>query len=272
LSAFFLPMSDASRFCLLHEPHAGIPRRGAVLFVHAMAEEMNKSRHMAALQSRAFADAGWTTLQLDLYGCGDSAGDFSDASWDTWLDDIAAAYAWLERETGKRPMIWGIRTGCLLGAQAAARLGAIPGLLCWQPVASGKQYLQQFLRLKAASELVAQPGQRVTGTKELREALDRGETVEIAGYALSPALASGLERAELDVAAPGTRIAWFEVRGSTRSDPSPAAQARVRALEARGHEVAARVVQGPSFWDIVDAGDCPALIAVTLAQAQAWHP
>jgi alpha/beta superfamily hydrolase len=43
-----------------------------------LAEELNKSRHVAAAQARAFAAAGYSVLQIDLYGCGDSSGDFGE--------------------------------------------------------------------------------------------------------------------------------------------------------------------------------------------------
>ena len=56
------------RFALHHRP-AG-PPRGLVVYVHPFAEEMNKSRRMAALQSRALAEAGFAVLQLDLMEIG----------------------------------------------------------------------------------------------------------------------------------------------------------------------------------------------------------
>jgi len=78
---FFLPASRGERFCIFH-PAAGA-LRGAVLYLHPFAEEMNKSRRMAALQSRMLAARGIAVLQIDLFGCGDSSGDFGDASWAT---------------------------------------------------------------------------------------------------------------------------------------------------------------------------------------------
>ena len=87
---FFLRFTAGRRFCLLHAPE----RRaiGAVLYVHPLAEEMNKSRRMAALQARALAASGWFVLQVDLFGCGDSDGDFGDADWQRWLADVDEAF------------------------------------------------------------------------------------------------------------------------------------------------------------------------------------
>ena len=38
--------------------------RGAVVYVHPFAEELNKSRRMAALQARAMAAAGYAVVSL----------------------------------------------------------------------------------------------------------------------------------------------------------------------------------------------------------------
>ncbi len=87
--------------------------RGAVVYVHPFAEEMNKSRRMAALQSRALAAAGFAVLQIDLLGCGDSSGDFGDASWDEWIDDVLLAVRWLRGQHAMRRCGCG---GCAPGA------------------------------------------------------------------------------------------------------------------------------------------------------------
>ena len=49
------------------------------MYAHPFCEEMNKARRMAALQSRRLAALGYSVLQIDLFGCGDSSGDFADA-------------------------------------------------------------------------------------------------------------------------------------------------------------------------------------------------
>ena len=94
--AFFLPADPGQRFCLLHPAQGGI-ERGLVVYAHPFAEEMNKSRRMAAQQARALSAAGFTVLQIDLLGCGDSSGDFGDATWQGWVDDVVAACRWLRR-------------------------------------------------------------------------------------------------------------------------------------------------------------------------------
>ncbi len=49
----------------------------------------------------------------------------------------------------------------------------------WQPVANGKTFLTQFLRLRVAGEMMAG---RAIGTEAMRSQLQNGETLEIGGY------------------------------------------------------------------------------------------
>jgi exosortase A-associated hydrolase 2 len=232
---------------------------------------MNKSRRMAALQARALAAAGWTVLQLDLFGCGDSEGEFGDADWPGWVSDVLEASAWLHTKSGCVPSLWGMRTGCLLAAQAAREQEPAPDLLLWQPVISGRQYLQQFLRLKLASQLLAGKTWDRTGTEELRQRLRAGETVEIAGYAISPGLASGLHAAELSPPSAPTRVAWLEVAATAGAELTPAASSRVQTWQSAGNRVDARTVEAPAFWQTLEIAESPALIEATLAAVEGWQ-
>ncbi len=100
-------------FEVLHPP-GGTPCRGTVLYVQPFAEEMNKSRRMAALQARQLAGQGFAVLMPDPYGCGDSGDDFSNARGDIWRQGLVQGIHWL-RQTYPGPLaLWGLRTGCLL--------------------------------------------------------------------------------------------------------------------------------------------------------------
>ncbi len=269
--AFFMPGEAGQRYCVLHSPSAGQPWRGLILHLPAFAEEMNKSRRLVALQARALAQAGYAVLVLDPLGCGDSSGDHGDASWEAWLADARRAADWLRAEAGPHagatsqlsplPLwLWGLRSGCLLACALAAEVQA--GLLLWQPVASGKQFFQQFLRLKMAGELLGGDAKGVIDG--LRQALARDESIEVAGYAVAPALARGLEAAELVNPAPGSRALWLEVSGQAEPRLSPVAQTRIERWRSAGVAVEARVVAGQSFWQTAEITDCPALVESTL--------
>jgi uncharacterized protein len=272
---FFLPQTDAGdplgqRLCIYHDPREAKPH-AALVFVHAWAEEMNKARRMVAMQARALADAGYAVLLLDLHGCGDSSGDFADASWATWLADVASAVAWMQQQCSGVPLcLWGLRAGALLATQAASQLGLHCDFLFWQPPTQGKPLLQQFMRLKAAADLHNNDAKAVM--TQLRAELDAGRPIDVAGYTIAASLARGLEQASLVMPTRPSRVLWLET--STREDAAllPASQTTVQAWSAAGHQVTPQVVQGPAFWQTQEIEDAPALLAATLRGLQAWGP
>ena len=267
--AFFLPVATGQRLCL-HYPPAGTTAKGALLYLHPFAEEMNKARRVAALQARMLAEHGYAVLQIDLHGCGDSSGDFGDATWQGWLQDVLDAHAWLRQHYRAPLWLWGLRAGCLLAAQAAARIDEPANFLFWQPIASGKQFLQQFLRLKVASELMAGDNKGVMDA--LKRQLAGGQSVEIAGYCLSPTLADGLEQAELlPPPKPGRQI-WLEL--STRPDATlmPVSAKRLEQWRGAGYAISSQVVPGPAFWQTTEIEDAPALLAGTIAALEGGSP
>ena len=241
-----------------------------MLFVPPFAEEMNKSRRMAALQARALAANGWNVLQMDLFGCGDSDGEFAEADWQQWLTDIAEATEWLRDQTGHVPLLWGLRTGCLLACGAAHDMNPAPNLLFWQPSISGRQALQQFLRLRVTGQLFGDSSSNKVGTRDLREQLLRGEAVEVAGYKLSPGVALGLEAAELTPLFAPVQVAWLEIAPVVPAELSPAVRGRVEAWNAAGHRVAVRTVAGASFWQTQEIAECPDLLEATLDAVGDW--
>lgn len=267
MQTFFLAGRDGQRFCLFH-PASGTRARGAVLYIHPFAEEMNKARRMAALQSRALAAAGYDVLQIDLLGCGDSSGDFADASWPVWREDVLQGCRCLRERSAAPLILWGLRAGCLLVVEAAAELPEMADFIFWQPVVSGKQHWQQFMRLKMAGELAS--GQAKAVGDQLRKQLAGGQSVEIAGYGISPELAAGLEHAELVPPVGRTaRVVWVETSLRDEATLAPVAQKRIDQWRAAGFAVDARIVRGPGFWQTTEIEEAPELVAATLAALEA---
>ncbi len=271
LQAFYLPAPVGKRFCLFHPPQ-GQQFRGRVLYAHPFAEEMNKSRRMAALQSRALAAAGFAVLQVDLFGCGDSSGTFGTATWDGWVDDLVVAHHWLQTHAEGPSWFWGLRAGCLLVVQAAAQIDESSHFLFWQPVSTGKPLVQQFLRLKAANELLG--GEAKGVVTQLRQRLDSGASVEVAGYGLTSALVHGLEAATLappKLKHPPGRVEWIEVSSQPDATLSPASTASVERWRTARCDVQAHVVLGPAFWQAAEIEEAPLLLEASVA-ALCRHP
>jgi len=258
--AFFLPAGGGERFCVFYA--ASGTSLGSILYVQPFAEEMNKSRRMAALQARALAARGYNVLQIDLFGCGDSSGDFGEARWALWKDDVRMAHAWL-RENAEGPVhLWGLRLGALLAADCAReREGSFASLLLWQPVISGAQFMTQFLRLRLSSEMLSGAAAR-SSTEQLRAELAAGRALQIAGYKLAPELALAIERLDLAALVPkNVPTRWFEVNAEGKS--SPALERAARAWSATGAEVDLHAMRGAPFWSSIEIAECPDLIAAT---------
>lgn len=259
---FFLPAAGGEqRLCLFHAPAPAFQDRprSRVLYLHPFAEEMNKSRRMAALACRALAEAGHAVLQIDLRGCGDSSADFGDASWADWQADVRLGLAWLDARVPDAPLwLWGLRAGCLL---AAADWGQPVNYLFWQPMANGKLALQQFLRLKLAAEMASGASKGLM--EAMKAELATGRPVDIAGYRLGSALASGLESAKLSPSGAAGRVEWLEV--STREDAvlTPVSEQAIKAWQDAGWAVRSQIVQGAGFWATSEIELAPALITAT---------
>jgi exosortase A-associated hydrolase 2 len=238
----------------------------AVLFVPPFGEEMNKSRRMVARLARSLANAGMTVLIPDLYGTGDSEGDFGEASWGIWCDDLAACAGFL---TGGRPeglVVWAMRTGALLAA-AMLDSGRIQAsrLLLWQPILNGDSFVNQLLRLRLAASL-QEEGRRSTAA-ELRDRLMNEGALQVAGYCLSKELLLPLGRARLEemVSRPPGGVLWLELGGILGRGLGPSSQRLIEHWRSQGMAVRADVVEGPPFWATQEIAEVPALLERTLS-------
>ncbi|MDB5991348.1 MAG: hydrolase 2, exosortase system-associated [Herbaspirillum sp.] len=265
---FFLQAVSGKRFCIYHAPHPKIACRGAFVYVHPFADEMNRSRRMAALQARAFAELGYGVLSIDLFGCGDSSGETGDASWDAWKSDLELAVRWLGDRLPVPVGLWGLRLGALLALDFIyGNPGRIGSLIAWNPIVSGKSFMTQFLRLRLGSDIVGD-GKTASGkgTNALRDALNSGQTLEIAGYDISPAL--GLPIDALDAATLPPRmipVHWFEIVRAADST-LPATQADVAEQWRReGVQLHLHTIPGLPFWATPELSTSPELLSMTCA-------
>ncbi|RSZ59330.1 hydrolase 2, exosortase A system-associated [Massilia atriviolacea] len=276
---FFLRTDLGQRFCLFHPP-AGARCRGAVLYVHPFGDEMNKARRMAALQARALAAQGVGVLQLDLYGSGDSSGEFAEARWEIWKDDLAAGCAWLSaRLDGAPPSLWGLRLGALLALDYAhAARHPLASLVLWQPVQNGATFLTQFLRLLTANAMLAEGADGAVGAlgalgkasgksaSALRAALLGGEMLEVAGYEIAPALAAAIDGVDAARLAPlGYPVHWLETSSAAERALTPAVTRLADAWRAAGVALHLQQVSSAPFWSTQEIAESPALLAATSA-------
>lgn len=262
----YLSGPSGALFVTVYLPTGGQTSDSWILHLPAFAEEMNKSRHVITAQARELARKGYAVIVPDLFGTGESAGDFGEASWECWKQDIHFLISWAKRQGATQVTLWGMRLGALLAVEIAKESpGKCDRLLLWQPVISGQQAMTQFLRLRMAAGLMGGGGESVSS---LRERLAAGETLEVAGYRLSPSLYSQASACTIDETAlterTGFPIDWLEVTQSEKG-LSPIARRVTDAWSESSLAVAVQTVPGEPFWTTQELADAPDLIEKTTA-------
>ena len=245
----FTTVNGRQLFCLRRRGLGSVPTT-RVLVVPPFAEELNKCRRLLALCTQRLAAAGAEVWWPDLFGTGDSAGEFADASWSQWVDEICAIDAALATEAaGTAPVYLALRSGALLLDAASARLADFKRahVLLWQPVLDGGRYLQQFLRVRV---MASRLGGREESLSSLMTRLAAGELLEVGGYGLRAQLTDGLAAAQVTPTVCGaaravTVMEFKNTAGATLSTPFVQFGAACQAL---GCAVDVRLVECEQFW------------------------
>ncbi|MET0081751.1 MAG: hydrolase 1, exosortase A system-associated [Sedimenticola sp.] len=259
----FLPGPSGAIFVSLYPAQCSSLDNKWVLHLPAFAEEMNKSRKMVSSQARELSQRGVTVVIPDLYGTGDSAGDYRDANWQAWRDDLGYLIQWIQSQGAESITFWGLRLGCLLALDAVNEFkGQVKELMFWQPVQGGKQYMTQFLRLRMAAGMFK--GEQET-VGELREKSKGGETLEVAGYDISPRMLDHTEQLSLqDLVIPqDIKVTLFEVVSNKGKALSPVMRKAVESWAETGIEVDASTVSGDPFWTTQEISMAPELLRRT---------
>lgn len=265
LSGHYVGTPGQRLFVLLREPRGGAAR-ASVLLVPPFGEEMNKSRRMMAETAQRLAGAGRAVVMPDLFGTGDSEGEFRDATVERWVDDLGVAARFAATRGTPVSAVLAVRLGCAL-AVAAQRCGALPSVgttVWWQPVLDGGRYLKQCLRLRVAAG--GMRGEATETVEGLRERSGAGETIAVAGYEFSPALVRGLEALSVDGwAAQAGTLHWFEfVRGADVAPPLPVTRFMERARSA-GVGVNLETIAAEPFWVSTETVRLPDVADTTAA-------
>jgi len=263
---FFLKTEFGDCFCLYYSSNPDKECLGGFIYVHPFGDEMNKSRRMAALQARVFAAMGFGVLQIDLFGCGDSHGEFENARWDTWKHNLEAARDWLENRIAGPISLWGLRLGALLALDfARGSKKKIEKIILWQPVINGELFLTQFLRLRVANEMLGSANEKTAGTKALRSSLAAGERLEVAGYMLVHELTEAIESLRADkLIVPEVPVYWFEIVSEPGRAMPPAGVKVVREWEKeKNSNLSVLFVTCSPFWATQEISECPELVSAT---------
>jgi exosortase A-associated hydrolase 1/exosortase A-associated hydrolase 2 len=258
-----LPGPRGDLFAVIHSPNIAVPTRGWILHVPAFAEEMNKARPMVRDAATDLALQGYFVVILDLYGTGDSAGNFEDADWQCWKDDVECSVKWMLDQGAEQVILWGLRLGCLLAADVVSD-GNVPvqELLFWQPVVDGKLFVGQFLRLRTAASMLR--GEKET-LSSLHELLNTDGYLDVAGYRLSVTLIRQLE----SVVLAGihfdslSQLHWLELVAEAGNPPTALVSSLIEKIESTDVTVRYDGGAGDRFWSTSEIAFAPNLLSST---------
>lgn len=208
---------------------------------------------------------GVAVVLPDHFGTGDSAGDFSDATWQAWLDDVARTAQWSAQQGLPLTGVLAIRVGCALAVEATTVGGlvSVDRSVLWQPIFDGGRLVTQFLRLRLAANLTEDRKETIA---ELRRRLASGETLEVAGYRLSGRLAADLMALGPPARLPGGlgEIGWFEVVREAATRLPVSSQALIERSRALGGDVRELAIVGEPFWTSTEITVVPEVVSATV--------
>jgi len=266
IKAEFRQFSAARLFCLkTSKKHS--KASSVVLIVPPFAEEMNKSRKMMSLLLAKIASDDTCGYLFDLYGTGDSEGDFSQATWDMWRLNLIDMLDYIGAQEGVEQIsIVAIRTGALLVNSVLAEEHAVSSKISsvhyWNPVFNASLFIAQFLRLKLAANMMRSNGPKV-GVKDLRQQLqDEGE-LEVAGYTLNQDLIEGMEAAAFALHPSMARLDLHFYELSALKQITPGLMKKISELGGEADLRFTHVVDGAQFWSTQEVSICEPLLSLT---------
>lgn len=264
---FYLNSPHGKLFAIYHPPQVDYVPRECFLYIQPFGEEMNRCRQMVALQAREFSKLGYGCLLLDLYGTGDSDGEYQDGNWDIYLADLHTGLQWLAAEGYDSVRLWAIRHGALLALDLARTLTTPCKLLFWQPVLNGKTAVTQILRIALAGSL---SDENKISMGELRKLIQENATIELSGYETAGSLLATFETKHVSDFnnTPNLEIQWFEVLASTEQNRTKESIQVEQLWKNACTPIHYETVIGPAFWQVWERVVADNLITKTNAWAQ----
>jgi pimeloyl-ACP methyl ester carboxylesterase len=187
---FYFNSSDRQLFGCYHAPLSGSSQSCGVVLCYPMGEEYIRFHRAYRLLSDRLARAGFPVLRFDLYGCGDSSGESKQGQIGYWCTDVAAAVGEIRRwgDVTKVCLV-GLRLGGSLSMLVGAERGDIDGMVLWDAVVSGRDYVEELI---ASHQMMLQHAH----VEPKRDSTDKEDT-EILGFPLTVSMRSDLEELDL---------------------------------------------------------------------------
>ena len=218
---------------------------------------------MVSAQAKSMAGLGYPVVLFDLFGTGDSGGQFEEATWETWINDLRFVCEWSQDHFNSNELtFWGLRAGCLLAKDFLQHeANAVSRVLFWQPIISGERVIAQLRRLDQLSSHEKQSDLLQPGSSK------SGIYAEIAGYKLNADLIQQMSLVALeDWHIPcGVELDWLEISALEGHTLGAASERLLNTLqESSPNVIRTVVVMGQPFWFTQEVAMVPALLEETL--------
>jgi exosortase A-associated hydrolase 2 len=264
--AEFKHFESGRLFCLRISQENSLPSK-VLLIVPPFAEEMNKSRKMMSLLLDEIAAENTAGYLFDLFGTGDSAGDFREATWGIWRANLVSMIDFIASQNGVEQIsIVAIRTGALLVnsvlAEESAIADKIQSIHYWNPVFNASIFIGQFLRLKLAANMMRSNGPKV-GAKELRQELLEKGRLEVAGYTLNHALVEGMEATTITLHPSLSHVPLHFYELSSLGQITPGLKKKINEVRESAELSFTHAIKGAQFWGTQEISLCDPLLALT---------
>lgn len=171
MTPYFFGSPEEPLFGVYSPPRASVARDAAVLLCAPIGIWYQRSHYAIRLVALQLAEAGFHVLRFDYHGIGDSGGSVGAGEFDRWLDDVALAANELFETSGARDLtIVGLHMGAALAIEALANRDIkAKGLVLWDPVVSGREFLSTLERIQevlaSRRQLPLKPTDELLGTR-----------------------------------------------------------------------------------------------------------
>jgi alpha/beta superfamily hydrolase len=190
IEPFYFGTSTKPLFGCYHAPQGGPFRDCGVVLCYPMGQEYIRSHRAYRQLAIRLSSAGFPVLRFDFYGCGDSSGDCEEGEMRQWLADISTAIGEIKgRCSVVKICLVGLRFGGTLAMLVGAERGDIAGLVLWEPVVSGRAYMEELTALHQQQLRPYIAGQSCHSNVNRQ--------VEILGFPLTHGLRTDLEKINL---------------------------------------------------------------------------
>lgn len=186
MTPFYFGSSHEPLFGVYHAPNCSTATKLGIVVCYPVGHEYFRVHRMLCQAAIQWSQVGIHVLRFDYFATGDSSGIFSAANNARWREDVNNAISELKAVSGVRKVCL---VGCRLGANIALDVSAsnkwVNSIVCWDPVISTGQYLQDLVKLN--HRMLLDPDRFLT------ERIASNE-LEILGFEYSQTLRSDLER------------------------------------------------------------------------------